>query len=105
MFAPAGPEGSRQLSYAGSTIVHTAADLLSKNLWGFIANYLRVCIHKHIIMYGDLRKKVTVNVAGHDTEVDQYQEEEDEETIKYSTEPLASRHSFINMRNQMQAQV
>ena len=85
--------------------MHTFADLLSKNLWGFIANYLRVCIHQHIIMYGDLRKKVTVNVAGQDTEVDQYQEDEDEETIKYSTEPLASRHSFINMRNQMQAQV
>jgi hypothetical protein len=101
----AGPEGSKTLSYAGSTIAHTVADLLSKNLWGFVANYLRLCIHKHIIQYGDIRKKVKVNVAGHETELEQYQEEPDEETIKYSTEALASRHSFINIRNQMQAAV
>lgn len=101
----AGPEGSKTISYAGSTIVHTFADLLSKNLWGFIANYLRVCIHKHIIMYGDLRKKVKVQVAGQEMELEQYQDEQDDETIKYSTDVLASRNSFIQMRDQMQAQV
>lgn len=106
MLAPSvGPEGSKTISYAGSTIVHTFADLLSKNLWGFVANYLRLCIHKHIIMYGDLRKKVKVQIAGEEMELEQYQDEQDEETIKYSTEPLASRNSFIHMRNQMQAQV
>ena len=104
-FQIAGPEGSKTISYAGSTIVHTFADLLSKNLWGFVANYLRVCIHKHIIMYGDLRKKVKVNVAGEEMELEQYQDEQDDETIKYSTEPLASRNSFITMRDRMQAQV
>lgn len=56
-------------------------------------------------MYGDLRKKVKVQVAGQEMELEQYQDEQDDETIKYSTEPLASRNSFINMRNQMQAQV
>jgi hypothetical protein len=101
----AGPEGSKTLSYAGSTIAHTVADLLSKNLWGFVANYLRLCIHKHIIMYGDLRKKIKVNVAGQEVEVEQFQEEPDEETVKHSTEPLAHRHSFIAIRNQLQNRV
>jgi hypothetical protein len=101
----AGPEGTKTLSYAGSTIAHTMADLLSKNLWGFIANYLRVCIHKHIIIHGDLRKKVKVNVAGQEVEVEQYQEELDEETVKHSTDALGQRQSFINIRNQLQARV
>lgn len=70
-----------------------------------MANYLRVCIHKHIIMYGDLRKKVKVNVAGEEMELEQYQDEQDDETVKYSTEPLASRNSFITMRDRMHAQV
>jgi hypothetical protein len=74
-------------------------------LWGFIANYLRVCIHKHIIIYGDLRKKVKVNVAGQEVEVEQYQEELDEETVKHPTDVLGQRQSFINIRNQLQARV
>lgn len=46
-----------------------------------------------------------MNVAGREVEVDQYQEEADEETIKYPTDALGQRKSFINMRNQMQAAV
>lgn len=29
----AGPEGTRYLTWSGTTIAHTVADLLSKNIW------------------------------------------------------------------------
>ena len=76
-------------------------DLLSKNLWGFIANYLRRCIHRHIIIHGDIRKITTVNVAGEEMDIPEYVEEEGEETIKMSTEALAQRGSFIRMRDDL----
>jgi bacteriorhodopsin len=38
----AGPEGLGVLTPYGSTIGHTVADLLSKNLWGLIGHHLRV---------------------------------------------------------------
>lgn len=35
-----GPEGFGHLSVYGSIIAHTAADLLSKNVWGLLAHHL-----------------------------------------------------------------
>lgn len=37
----AGPEGFHVISWSGSIIGHTVADILSKNLWGLIGHYLR----------------------------------------------------------------
>jgi bacteriorhodopsin len=33
LFFIAGPEGTGYLTWSGSTIAHTIADLLSKNIW------------------------------------------------------------------------
>ena len=43
-----------------------------------------------------------MNVAGEEMEIAEYVEEEGENTIKMSTEPLAHRRSFIRMRDDMQ---
>eukprot|EP01025_Chloroclados_australasicus_P047781 TRINITY_DN5390_c0_g2_i2.p1 TRINITY_DN5390_c0_g2~~TRINITY_DN5390_c0_g2_i2.p1 ORF type:complete len:496 (-),score=45.90 TRINITY_DN5390_c0_g2_i2:313-1647(-) len=99
----AGPEGFGHLTNSGSTIAHTFADLLSKNLWGIVGNFLRVKIHQHILKYGDLRKTTKVSGLGQETEVETMVEEEDEETTKYSTENYAKRQSFLRMRDQMEA--
>ena len=42
----AGPEGLGVLSPYGSTIGHTIADLLSKNLWGLLGHHLRVKVRR-----------------------------------------------------------
>eukprot|EP01023_Acetabularia_acetabulum_P067255 TRINITY_DN9231_c0_g1_i1.p1 TRINITY_DN9231_c0_g1~~TRINITY_DN9231_c0_g1_i1.p1 ORF type:complete len:554 (+),score=89.72 TRINITY_DN9231_c0_g1_i1:195-1856(+) len=99
----AGPEGLGHLSTSGSTIAHTFADMLSKNLWGIVGNFLRVKIHEHILKYGDLRKTTKVTGLGQETEVETFVDEEDEETTKHSTADYAKRQSFIRMRDQMQS--
>nr|AHH02141.1 protein 116 [synthetic construct] len=70
-----GPEGFGHISWYASTIGHTIIDLMSKNLWGMLGHFLRVQIHKHILLYGDIRKKVMVNVAGEQMEVETMVEE------------------------------
>ena len=42
----AGHEGLGLLSPYGSTIGHTVADLLSKNLWGLLGHHLRVKVRR-----------------------------------------------------------
>nr|AHH02145.1 protein 115 [synthetic construct] len=74
----AGPEGLAYLTWSGSTIGHTVADLLSKNIWGLIAHYLQVKIREHIILHGDVRAKVEKTVAGHTFEVEGFRDEEDD---------------------------
>jgi bacteriorhodopsin len=58
-----GPEGFSIISLAGSDIAHCIADLLSKNLWGWLGWYLRYAVRMHILVHGDLRKKTKVLVA------------------------------------------
>ncbi|KAK9807728.1 hypothetical protein WJX72_007297 [[Myrmecia] bisecta] len=98
----AGPEGFGVISIAGSVIGHTIADLLSKNTWGFIGHYLRYKIHEHILIHGDIRKKVHHTVLGKDEVIEEMVDEEDEETERHPTAGLANRESFIMMRDNLQ---
>jgi len=98
-----GPEGFGHLSAYGSTIGHTVADLLSKNLWGLLGHHLRYKIHEHILLHGDIRRKAKVNVAGEDMEIEEMVDEEDEDTVRNDTAQLYSkRASFIMMKNNME---
>nr|AHH02138.1 SdChR [synthetic construct] len=72
-----GPEGMHTLSVAGSTIGHTIADLLSKNIWGLLGHFLRIKIHEHIIMYGDIRRPVSSQFLGRKVDVLAFVTEED----------------------------
>nr|BDS00526.1 light-activated cation selective ion channel [synthetic construct] len=74
-----GPEGFGVLSVYGSAIGHSILDLIAKNMWGVLGNYLRVKIHEHILLYGDIRKKTKINVAGEEMEVETMVDQEDEE--------------------------
>lgn len=98
-----GPEGFGVISHYGSDICTVWTDLMSKNLWGLVGHHLRVSIHEHILLYGDIRKTTVVEIAGEKVEIEEYVEEEDEETVKHSTKELANRGSFIIMRDRMQA--
>mmetsp|Transcript_2452 Transcript_2452/g.6189 ORF Transcript_2452/g.6189 Transcript_2452/m.6189 type:complete len:631 (-) Transcript_2452:284-2176(-) len=99
----AGPEGTQALSWAGTTIGHTVADLLSKNAWGMIGHFLRVEIHKHIIIHGDVRRPVTVKALGRQVSVNCFvDKEEEEEDERISTKTYANRNSFVKMRDDME---
>nr|AHH02105.1 protein 121 [synthetic construct] len=76
-----GPEGYGVFSFYGSSVAHSISDIWSKMVWGFIGHNLRIEIHKHILKHGDIRKKVNVNIAGEEVNVETYVEEEDEETV------------------------
>ncbi|GFR44466.1 hypothetical protein Agub_g5727 [Astrephomene gubernaculifera] len=96
-----GPEGFGHISLYGSTIGHTVIDLMSKNGWGMLGHYLRVKIHEHILLYGDIRKTTKIKVAGEELEVETMVAEEDEDTVKKGTGQYASRESFIVMRDKL----
>nr|AHH02134.1 protein 124 [synthetic construct] len=76
-----GPEGFGHIGLYGSTIGHTVIDLLSKNCWGLLGNFLRVKIHEHILLYGDIRKVQKIKVAGQELEVETMMTEEATDTI------------------------
>nr|AHH02098.1 protein 91 [synthetic construct] len=82
----AGPEGFHVISWSGSIIGHTVADILSKNLWGLIGHYLRYKIHEYILIHGDIRKKVHHNILGQDEEIEEFVDEEDDQTTKMSSQ-------------------
>jgi len=42
-----GPEGFKHINASWSTILHSVADLFSKNLWGFYAWYLRIQVREY----------------------------------------------------------
>nr|QJF54429.1 cation channelrhodopsin 3 [Tetraselmis subcordiformis] len=90
----AGPEGMVYLTWSGSTIGHTVADLMSKNIWGLIAHYLQVKIREHIILHGDVRAKVEKTVAGHTFEVEGFRDEGDDDAEAVSESKLDRRNSF-----------
>ncbi|GFR44465.1 hypothetical protein Agub_g5726 [Astrephomene gubernaculifera] len=45
-----GPEGYGVMSMYGSTISHTAVDLLSKNVWGLLGHHLRRKVHESMVV-------------------------------------------------------
>nr|AHH02123.1 TcChR [synthetic construct] len=75
----AGPECFDGLTWSGSTIAHTVADLLSKNIWGLIGHFLRVGIHEHILVHGDVRRPIEVTIFGKETSLNCFVENDDEE--------------------------
>ncbi|GLI59719.1 hypothetical protein VaNZ11_001663 [Volvox africanus] len=96
-----GPEGFGHLTVYGSTIGHTIIDLMSKNCWGLLGHFLRLKIHEHILLYGDIRKIQKIRVAGQELEVETMMSEEGVDTVKKSTAHYASRESFITMRDKL----
>ncbi|PNH09255.1 hypothetical protein TSOC_004141 [Tetrabaena socialis] len=96
-----GPEGFGHLTVYGSTIGHTIIDVMSKNCWGLFGHVLRVKIHEHILLHGDIRKKTKIKVAGQEMEVETLMAEEDEDTVKQPTAQYANRESFIVMRDRL----
>ncbi|GFH21497.1 putative channel rhodopsin, partial [Haematococcus lacustris] len=100
-----GPEGLGKLSGYGSTILHTVADVLSKQLWTLLGHHLRVKIHEHIIIHGNLTKTMKVTVAGEDKEVEEMVDSMEEGAKDNGTSALAGRESFIIMRDRMKQKV
>lgn len=102
----AGPEGFGYLTWSGSTIAHTFADLVSKNIWGLIAHYLQVKIREHILIHGDIRKTVEKTVAGHTFEIEGFATKDDEGAEVVEDSPLDRRASFqlISKRLERQGQ-
>ncbi|GIL89020.1 hypothetical protein Vretifemale_16924 [Volvox reticuliferus] len=96
-----GPEGFGHLTVYGSTIGHTVIDLLSKNCWGLLGHFLRLKIHEHILLYGDIRKVQKIKVAGQEMEVETMMSEEAADTVKKSTAHFANRESFLIMRDKL----
>jgi hypothetical protein len=39
-------------------------DITSKNMWSFSGHFLRIKIHEHIILHGNITKKTKITVAG-----------------------------------------
>nr|AHH02128.1 CbChR1 [synthetic construct] len=76
-----GPEGLKYISGYSNTIAHTFCDILAKEIWTFLGHHLRIKIHEHILIHGDIRKKVQVRVAGELMNVEELMEEEGEDTV------------------------
>nr|AHH02144.1 CsChR [synthetic construct] len=73
-----GPEGFGKITAYSSGIAHEVCDLLSKNLWGLMGHFIRVKIHEHILVHGNITKKTKVNVAGDMVELDTYVDQDEE---------------------------
>ena len=106
-----GPEGFGHISAYGSVIAHQVLDISSKNLWSFMGHLLRVKIHEHILIHGNITKKTKIQVAGDPVEVEEYVDpddvppEEKDAVEDKGTKGLANRQSFIVMRDRMKASV
>lgn len=59
-----GPDGLYALDVYQSTIITTILDILAKQVWTFLGHILRIKIHEHIIIHGDIRKKTKLKIAG-----------------------------------------
>nr|AHH02125.1 HdChR [synthetic construct] len=76
-----GPEGLGVLSYNASAIGHTIIDIFSKQVWGFVGHYLRIKIHEHIVIHGNLVKPTKVKVAGMEIDAEEMVEKDEEGAI------------------------
>lgn len=90
----AGPEGTGYLTWAGTTIGHTVADIASKNLWGIVGHHLQVKIREHILIHGDLVKHVEKTVAGHTFEVEEMADKDDDDAVEPAEHKYDRRNSF-----------
>ncbi|KAJ9529751.1 hypothetical protein QJQ45_014527 [Haematococcus lacustris] len=105
-----GPEGFGHISAYGSVIAHQVLDITSKNLWSLMGHMLRVKIHEHIIVHGNITKKTQFTLAGEPVEVEEYVDtdnikpEEMDQVQDKGTQAIANRQSFMVMRNRMQQQ-
>lgn len=68
------------------------------------ADLLSPQIHEHILLHGDYRKKVSIDVAGEKMEVEEMvdSEEEGEGIVQHDTLKYAKRGSFLLMKDQLQ---
>ena len=62
-------------------------------------------IFEHILIHGDIRKTTKLQVAGEEVEIEEFVEEEGEDTVKHSTAELANRESFVNMGKHLRQKV
>ena len=62
-------------------------------------------IFEHILIHGDIRKTTKLQVAGEEIEVEEFVDEEGEDTVKHSTKELANRESFVKMGNNLKQKV
>ncbi|KAG2434578.1 hypothetical protein HYH02_012242 [Chlamydomonas schloesseri] len=101
-----GPEGLNAISFHLSNFLHCIADLFSKLLWGALGHQLRIIIHKHILQYGDIRKKTKVGFGTDEMEVATMiePEEADETAERLPVEKYLRRPSFARIRNQLKQQ-
>lgn len=60
-------------------------------------------IHEYILIHGDIRKKVHHNILGQDEEIEEFVNEEDDQTTKMSSQGIASRKSFVRVRDRLQS--
>ncbi|KAL6758558.1 channelopsin 1 [Haematococcus lacustris] len=103
-----GPEGFGHISAYGSVIAHQVLDITSKNIWSMAGHFLRVKIHEHIIVHGNITKKTKITLAGEPVEVEEYVDSNEVDPAEMDqvqdkgTQALAHRQSFLVMRNRMQ---
>ncbi|GFH12230.1 channelopsin 1 [Haematococcus lacustris] len=103
-----GPEGFGHISAYGSVIAHQVLDITSKNIWSMAGHFLRVKIHEHIIVHGNITKKTKITLAGEPVEVEEYIDSNEVDPAEMDqvqdkgTQALAHRQSFLVMRNRMQ---
>nr|AHH02126.1 Chrimson [synthetic construct] len=76
-----GPEGLLKLSPYANSIGHSICDIIAKEFWTFLAHHLRIKIHEHILIHGDIRKTTKMEIGGEEVEVEEFVEEEDEDTV------------------------
>eukprot|EP00798_Chlamydomonas_sp_ICE-L_P020346 gene20346-27109_t len=104
-----GPEGFGHITQYTSGIAHEILDLFSKNLWGILGHLIRVKIHHHILVNGNITKKTKMSVGGEEVEVETYIDgdeandpESQEDVTDNGTKDLANRHSFVMMKERLQ---
>ncbi|KAG2425777.1 hypothetical protein HXX76_013402 [Chlamydomonas incerta] len=98
-----GPEGLNAISFHLSNFLHCIADLFSKLLWGALGHQLRIIIHKHILLYGDIRKTTKVGFGNEELEVATMIEpaDADETAERLPVDKYLRRPSFALIRNQL----
>lgn len=81
----------------------TILDIWSKQIWTFCGHILRIKIHEHIIIHGDIRKKTKLKIAGDEVEIEEFVDQDDADGVKQDSSMLANRNSFVIMRDRLKA--
>uniref|UniRef100_A0A061QPX0 O protein n=1 Tax=Tetraselmis sp. GSL018 TaxID=582737 RepID=A0A061QPX0_9CHLO len=97
-----GADGYGPLTIWAEVALQQIVEVLAKNVWGMLGHILRLKIHEHIIMYGDVRKPNKIKFGGKEVRILSWTDKEDENTIRKSAKHLVGRRSsFLRMRDQM----